>query len=136
MANDPVDQNSNSEATRRRAADAAARSAEEASNRRRDAAEAQRAAVTRSNEEAMARMEETQPTPTQAENDAAKLGIGDINDKEDHGGEDEGEALRRNMVGRLSSTPYETRSVDADAGREHYERRREGKAKGRAKASE
>lgn len=103
---------------------------------RREAIDAQRDAVNRSNEEAMARMEETQPTPTQAENDAAKLGLG-IDDKEDHGGEDEGEALRRQMVGRLSSSPYETRDVSADAGREHFARRREGKAaKGRAKAAE
>jgi hypothetical protein len=39
------------------------------------AMEKRREAQTRSNEEAMARMESTQPTPTQEENDLAKMGV-------------------------------------------------------------
>jgi hypothetical protein len=39
------------------------------------AMQAQRDAQTKANEEAMKRMESSQPTPTQEENDLAKLGI-------------------------------------------------------------
>src|SRR6185436_12137660 len=44
----------------------------------------QREEINKSNEEAMARMESTQPTPTQEENDLAKLGVA-VEDKEPDG---------------------------------------------------
>jgi hypothetical protein len=114
----------------------AAKNQDDPVERRRRQVEDQRKAIERSNAEAMARMEETQPTPTQAENDMAKLGVGDIDEKEDHGGEDEGEALRRQMVGRLSPDPYVTRDVSAAGGEEHFNRRREAKKAGGRKSAE
>jgi len=44
----------------------------------------QREEINKSNEEAMKRMESTQPTPTQEENDLAKLGVA-VDDKEPDG---------------------------------------------------
>jgi hypothetical protein len=71
---------------------------------------------TRRKEEAVAeqtkRLEGVKPTPTQAENDAAALGIL-IDEKEDHGGEDEAEALQRTMQARVGEpmSSYQTRAV-------------------------
>lgn len=59
------------------------------------------------------RHEGSQPTPTQAELDAAALGIL-IDEKEDHGGEDEREVLQRTMSARIGEPmgTYETRSAE------------------------
>jgi hypothetical protein len=59
------------------------------------------------------RHERARPTPTQAELDAAALGIV-VDDKEDDGGEDEAEVLQRQMQARVGQPMgYQTRSVDA-----------------------
>jgi hypothetical protein len=61
------------------------------------------------------RHENAKPTPTQAELDAAALGIL-IDEKEDDGGEDEQEVLQRTMTARIGSPMgYETRSAEPQA---------------------
>lgn len=61
-----------------------------------------------------------QPTPTQAENDLARVGALDVDKKEDDGSEWETDAQRRVMEGKIDN-PYDTRSLEArptrDAGR-------------------
>lgn len=66
------------------------------------------------------RHENLQPTPTQRENDLARVGALDIDDKEDDGSEWEDEANVRVMTGRLpGNNPYETRDLAApEAGRQ------------------
>jgi len=55
------------------------------------------------------------PTPTQRENDLAKVGALDIDAKEDDGSGPEIEYQRRVMQGRLpGASPYETRSAGND----------------------
>lgn len=57
------------------------------------------------------RHERARPTPTQAENDAAALGIV-IDEKEDDGGEDEQEVLQRQMQARVGTPAgYQTRAA-------------------------
>jgi hypothetical protein len=75
-----------------------------------------RSQTERDNEEAMARMDNARPTPTQEENDLAKVGALDLSvEKEDHGGEDEGEAIRRRMMARAGSPmPYQNRQVKSE----------------------
>lgn len=59
------------------------------------------------------RHERARPTPTQAENDAAALGIV-VDEKEDDGGEDEAEVLQRRMQARVGEPMgYQTRAVEA-----------------------
>jgi hypothetical protein len=59
------------------------------------------------------RHERARPTPTQAELDAAALGIV-VDEKEDDGGEDEAEVLQRQMQARVGQPMgYQTRSADA-----------------------
>lgn len=54
------------------------------------------------------------PTPTQAENDAAKVGALDVDEKEDDGSEWDDEHQRRVMEGRLpGGSPYDTRALEA-----------------------
>lgn len=74
-----------------------------------------RSQTERDNEAAMARMDNARPTPTQEENDLAKIGALDLTaEKEDHGGEDEGEAVRRQMLARAGSPmPYQTRQASS-----------------------
>jgi hypothetical protein len=63
------------------------------------------------------RHERARPTPTQAENDAAALGIL-IEEKEDDGGEDEAEVLQRQMQARVGQPMgYQTRNVEAGPGK-------------------
>jgi hypothetical protein len=75
-----------------------------------------------------ARQEGLQPTPTQRENDLAKVGALDIDDKEDDGSEWEDEAQARVMAARLpANNPYDTRELSAAPERP---------ARGKRKASE
>lgn len=79
----------------KRAADAehanreAAKRAADAEKERRETAystlQAQRATANKAHQETVARMESSTPTPTQEENDMAKLGILDIDKKQDDG---------------------------------------------------
>lgn len=65
------------------------------------------------------RQENLQPTPTQRENDLARVGALDIDDKEDDGSEWEDEAHQRVMTAKLpGNNPYDTRDLAApEAGR-------------------
>jgi hypothetical protein len=56
------------------------------------------------------------PTPTQAENDLARVGALDHDAKEDDGSEWEADAQARLMQSDLAGGPYATRALDADAG--------------------
>src|SRR5215207_492852 len=59
----------------------------------------------------------SQPTPTQEENDLAKVGALDIDQKEHDGSESEEEALRRTMESRLpGSQPYANRAMGGPSG--------------------
>jgi hypothetical protein len=61
------------------------------------------------------RHERARPTPTQAELDAAALGVV-VDEKEDDGGEDEAEVLQRQMAARVGQPMnYQTRSAGADS---------------------
>lgn len=64
-----------------------------------------------------ARQEGLQPTPTQAENDRAKVGamtLDELDNKEDDGSEWEEDGVRRVMEARLpGNNPYDTRAIDA-----------------------
>ena len=74
--------------------------------------------------EAVKRMESTQPTPTQEENDLAKLGVA-VEEKEDDGS---GETIiERRIVANQPLGPggYETRSVRAKRDEQSAERERE-----------
>lgn len=52
------------------------------------------------------------PTPTQRENDLAKIGALDIDDKEPDGSESDAEHQQRAMAGRLPGAgPYDTRAL-------------------------
>ena len=63
------------------------------------------------NAEAQARMDAAKPTPTQAENDAARLGALDLDaEKEDHGGEDEQQAVHRQMTARYGGGGYRNKA--------------------------
>src|SRR5262245_39530198 len=73
------------------------------------ALEEQAAAQEKSNAEAMKRMDSSQPTPTQAENDLAKLGVA-VDEKEDDGS---GETVIERRVVANVPLGYETRSVSA-----------------------
>src|SRR5215207_1188682 len=67
-----------------------------------------------------ARMEGLQPTPTQEENDRAKVGalsLEELDNKEDDGSEWQDEGTRRVLEAKLpGNNPYETRDVDAGGG--------------------
>jgi hypothetical protein len=99
------------------AAASAAAATKAAVEERRDAnrkgVEDRAAAMEASNREAMKRMDATKPTPTQRENDLAKVGALNIDEKEDHGAEDEQVAIRRTMEAKLSGEPYATRNVSS-----------------------
>ena len=90
--------------------------ARKAENTAARAVEDQRSQTERDNEEAMRRMDNSRPTPTQQENDLAKVGALPLDAaKEDHGGEDPQVALERNALARVGGAfPYATR--DAAAG--------------------
>ena len=85
-----------------------------------------RDAQTKSNEEAMARMESTQPTPTQEENDLAKMGVL-VDDKEPDGS---GPTLIRNTtvanvpLGTEMPTIVDPYSAEGKAERERTARER------------
>src|SRR4051812_1829628 len=55
------------------------------------------------------------PTPSQAENDLARVGALDLDEKEHDGSEDDFEGQRRVMEGKLNN-PYETRGLEAGGG--------------------
>jgi hypothetical protein len=69
-----------------------------------------------------------QPTPTQAENDLARVGALDHDAKEDDGSEWEADAQARLMQANLAGGPYSTRSLEAgsagESGEEAAARRR------------
>ena len=91
-------------------ADNAAR--KKAQDEARKAMQEQRDERAKATAEAVKRMESTQPTPTQEENDLAKLGIG-VDEKEDDGS---GETvIERRIVANQPLGPggYETRSTKA-----------------------
>ena|SRR5215207_3211465 len=64
-----------------------------------------------------ARQEGLQPTPTQEENDRAKVGamtLEELDNKEDDGSEWQDEGTARVMTAKLpGNNPYETRDIDA-----------------------
>lgn len=95
------------------AAAAARATAEERRHANRKGVEDRAAAMEASNLEAMKRMDSTKPTPTQRENDLAKVGALNIDEKEDHGAENEQVAMRRTMEAKLSGEPYATRNVSS-----------------------
>lgn len=77
------------------------------------AVEEQRKRTEDANRETEERMANSRPTPTQEENDLAKVGALDIDNKEEDGSEDEVTMRRRVMEGNLS-TPmgsYSTRAA-------------------------
>src|SRR5215207_1745590 len=78
-------------------------------------AEAKQASV----DDYYARQEGLQPTPTQEENDRAKVGamtLEELDNKEDDGSEWQDEGTRRVMEAKLpGNNPYETRELDAGA---------------------
>ena len=84
-----------------------------------------------------ARLDGLQPTPTQAENDRAKVGhqtVDDLDDKEDDGSEWQDEGTTRVLTAKLpGNNPYETR--DLEAGLSDAAPRR-GRGRPRAAASE
>jgi len=81
-------------------------------------------------EEYYAAQEGLQPTPTQRENDLAKVGAHDLDNKEDDGSEWEDDAHTRVMTARLpQNNPYDTRQIDASAEREGSAPRRAGRPK-------
>jgi len=81
-----------------------------------------------------ARQDGLQPTPTQDENDRAKVGamsLDDLDNKEDDGSEWQDEGTTRVMTARLpGNNPYETRDIDSG---ENVEPRR---ARGRPRKTE
>jgi len=76
------------------------------------AMEAQRNERKKANEEAMKRMESSQPTPTQEENDLAKLGVVVEEKEDDKSGET---VITKTIVANQPLGPhgYETRSTKA-----------------------
>lgn len=68
-------------------------------------------------DEYYAREAEAQPTPTQKENDLAKVGV-DVAKKEDDGSEKEVDAQRRVMEAKLDN-PYATRVVEPAKSSDH-----------------
>jgi len=71
-----------------------------------------------------------QPTPTQAENDLARVGALDIDEKEDDGSEWQDEGTNRVLTSKLpGNNPYDTRNEDTSEGSSSTPRR------GRRKAS-
>ena len=70
----------------------------------------QREQRAKANEEAMRRMDESQPTPTQEENDLARLGIALEEKEDDKSGET---VITRTIVANVPLGPhgYETRTV-------------------------
>lgn len=73
-----------------------------------------RKAMDEQNADYYAREAAARPTPTQEENDLAKVGALNLDDKEPDGAEPEADALRRTMEGRLpGGSPYDTRSLGA-----------------------
>ena len=72
-------------------------------------------AMNKQNEEKAEREAKVKPTPTQRENDLAKVGALDIDSKEDDGSGPDYEHQKRVMEGRLpGGSPYETRNAAAD----------------------
>lgn len=68
------------------------------------------------------RMENLQPTPTQRENDLAKVGAHDLDDKEDDGSEWQDDHMRRVAIEKIDN-PYD---VKVDASAPHAGRARKG----------
>ena len=65
-------------------------------------------------DEFYAREASAQPTPTQRENDLAKVGALNIDEKEDDGSEWQSDFDQRVMTARLSANnPYDTRAIEA-----------------------
>jgi hypothetical protein len=90
--------------------------------------EAREAAKNKSVAEYYEREAAARPTPTQAENDLAKVGALGDTPLEDDGSEWEADAQARLMQADLAGGPYATRALDADAGAEAPRRGRPKKA--------
>lgn len=73
------------------------------------------------------RMENLQPTPTQRENDLAKVGAHDLDEKEDDGSEWQDDHERRVAIEKIDN-PY---NVKPDAEAPHAGRSRKGGRKGK-----
>jgi hypothetical protein len=74
-----------------------------------------RKTMEKQNAEYYERQEAMRPTPTQEENDLAKVGALDIDSKEPDGSEPEEEAVRRTMSARLpGNNPYQNRAMSGD----------------------
>jgi hypothetical protein len=93
---------------------------QEQRNERTKAMQEQRDERTKANEEAMKRMDSSKPTPTQEENDLAKLGVM-VDEKEDDGSGPT--ILTKTLVANEPLGPggYETRSVRVKEAREKAE---------------
>lgn len=62
------------------------------------------------------RQDSSQPTPTQRENDLARVGALDIDAKEDDGSEWETDSVRRQLESKIpGNNPYETRDLSAES---------------------
>jgi len=96
------------------------------------AMEEQRDERARANEEAMERMDSSQPTPTQEENDLARLGV-HIDEKEPDGSGPT--VITRTIV---ANTPlgYDTRSVEAKEAERQRQSRQYGQSAGRTGQSD
>lgn len=108
-------QNPQSPAAAQAASADAAKKAARAADEARDAAEQsvgdQRKAMLLSNAAAMERMDNSRPTPTQEENDLARVGALDHDAKEDDGSPDEQELVDRTMLAKSSGLSYDTREM-------------------------
>lgn len=112
-ASPPTTQYPADQAAAASAAAATRAAVEERRDANRKGVEDRAAAMEASNREAMKRMDSTKPTPTQRENDLAKVGALNTDEKEDHGAENEQVAMRRTMEAKLSGEPYATRNVSS-----------------------
>ena len=66
--------------------------------------------------EAHERQESSQPTPTQRENDLARVGALDIDAKEDDGSEWETDSVRRQLESKIpGNDPYQTRDMSSES---------------------
>jgi hypothetical protein len=124
-----VDKHEQQQAVSAKAAEDLRKTMDAAKEKAANDVDARLAAKEKSVKEYYERMENVQPTPTQRENDLAKVGALDIDEKEDDGSEWEDEHIRRVTLEKLDN-PYAP-TVAADA--PHAGRQRKGGRKGSKK---
>jgi hypothetical protein len=98
------------------------------SNPAAEAVAAREAVKEQQNAEYYEREAAMKPTPTQAENDLAKVGALDIDSKEDDGSEWDEDQQRRVAEGKLLGGAYDTRVLEAGDSSEGGSRRGRKKA--------